>query len=119
MTPRAYAWLAVPVAALAYPLGVIAGGSPRFPTRSECVHPPKAGQELEAVFGRFPRQAAAEALLARVRRVGFSQSEIEGDGCGLLVVRVRGIPTIAIGRSLVAEARGVGLRPTLQAAPPP
>jgi hypothetical protein len=104
---------------LAYPLGVIAGGSPRFPTRSECVHPPKAGQELEAVFGRFPRQAAAEALLARVRRVGFSQSEIEGDGCGLLVVRVRGIPTIAIGRSLVAEARGVGLRPTLQAAPPP
>ena len=119
MTRRANAWLVVLVAALAYPLGVLAGGLPRFPTHGECVRPPAAGMELEAVFGRFRRQTAAEELLAKVRRLGFSQSALEGDGCGLLVVGLRGIPTIAVGRNLVAEARGVGLRPRLQAAPPP
>ena len=117
MTARAYAWLAVPIAALAYPLGVIAGGLPRFPTRSECVHPPRSGKELEAVFGRFQSQAAAEALLAKVRRLGFSHSSLEEDGCGILEVAVGGIPTIRVGRMLVAEARAVGLRPTLQATP--
>jgi hypothetical protein len=119
MTRRAYVWLVVPVAALAYPLGVVAGGLPRFPTHKECIRAPAAGMELEAVFGRFRRQAAAEALLARVHRLGFSQSVLEDDGCGLLVVGLHGIPTIAVGRSLVAEAQGVGLRPTLHAAPPP
>jgi hypothetical protein len=119
MRARTYAWLAVPVAALAYPLGVVAGGLPRFPTRAECVRPPAAGEELEAVFGRFARQAPAEALLARVRRVGFSQSSLQDDGCGLLEVRVGGIPTVSTGRSLIAEAHTVGLRPTLQAASPP
>jgi hypothetical protein len=118
LTARRYAWLAVPVAAAAYPLGVIAGGLPRFPTRADCVRPPAAGRELEAVFGRFERQTAAETLLAKVRRLGFSQSSIEDDGCGLLVVSVGGIPTVAVGRSLVAEARAAGLRPTLETAPP-
>jgi hypothetical protein len=119
MRARTYAWLAVPVAALAYPLGVIGGGLPRFPTRAECVRPPVAGEELEAVFGRFSRQAPAEALLARVRKVGFSQSSLQDDGCGLLEVSVGGISTVSTGRSLIAEAQTVGLRPTLQAASPP
>jgi hypothetical protein len=34
------------------------------------------------------------------------------------VVSVGGIPTVAVGRSLVAEARAAGLRPTLETAPP-
>ena len=118
MTTRTYAWLAVPVAALVYPLGVVAGGLPRFPTRAACAVPPAAGRELQAVFGRFQRQAAAEELLAKVERVGFSQSSIQDDGCGLLEVSLRGIPSVGVGQNLVAEARRVGLRPTLQAAPP-
>jgi hypothetical protein len=118
VTRRSYAWLIALVAALAYPLGVVAGGLPRFPTHGECVRPAAAGMQLEAVFGRFRRQTAAEALLAKAHRVGFSQSAIEDDGCGLLVVALRGIPTVDVGRNLVAEARGVGLRPTLQAATP-
>jgi hypothetical protein len=118
MTARSYAWLAVPVAALAYPLGVVAGGLPRFPTRAECVHPPVAGQKLQAVFGRFERQTAAEVLFAKVRHVGFTQAAIQDDGCGALMVSVGGIPTIGVGRRFIAEARTVGLRPTLETAPP-
>jgi hypothetical protein len=118
MTARTAVWLVVPLAALAYPLAVIGRGLPHFPTRGECVRPGASGTQLEAVFGRFERQAAAEQLLAKVRRVGFSQSLIEDDGCGLLAVTVGGIPTVAVGRSLVAEAHAVGLRPTLEAAPP-
>lgn len=119
MKVRTYAWLAVPVAALAYPLGVVAGGRPRFPARAECARPPAVGEGLEAVFGRFGRQTAAEELLAKVRRLGFSQATIEDDGCGKLVVRVAGVPSVAVGRDFVAEAHTVGLRPTLQTASPP
>jgi hypothetical protein len=118
MIARSRTWLLIPVAALAYPLVVATGGAPHFPTRGECLPKPKAGHQLEAVFGRFTRQPPAEALLARVRQLGFANSFVEVDNCGMMTVAVRGIPSIAVGQGLVAEARRVGLRPTLATAPP-
>lgn len=116
MTPKATPRLLVLVlfAALVYPLTMLTGGTPHFPTRSECVHPPEAGRQLEAVFGRFARQAPAEALLVRVRSRGFKGSMLEGDGCGLLKVDVQGIPNLRVGQSFVAEARAAGFHPTLE-----
>jgi hypothetical protein len=114
MTRRSAPLLLVALAALAYPLAALTGGAPRFPTRGDCVHPPQAGRQLEAVFGRFERQAPAEALLARVRARGFVGSILEGDGCGLLKVDVQDIPNLNVGRSLIAEARAAGFHPMLE-----
>jgi hypothetical protein len=115
---RAVAPLVVLVAALAYPVAVLSGGSPRFPTRAECIHPPKEGVPLEAVFGRYDHRPDAESRLQRVLAAGFKGSKIEPDGCGGLKVDVAGVPNLAVGRDLVAEAQKVGISATLQAAQP-
>ena len=109
-------WAVLLVAALAYPIAVLASGSPRFPARSECVHLAKADGELEVVFGRFQSAADASTLLERVLRVGFKGSQIEPDGCGLFKVAVHGIPTLEVGDEVVGEARSVGLRATTEEA---
>ncbi len=107
--------LLVLVAAIAYPLATLAGGSPQFPKRSDCVHPAKTDGDIEAVFGgRFARQPDAEAELQRAQRAGFTLAELTGDGCGLVKVFVPGIPTLATGRDLIAEAKRVGLHVTLE-----
>jgi hypothetical protein len=118
MKERLLPWAAIALAALVYPLAVIAGGLPRFPSPAECVHPPRAGQQLEAVFGRFDRQDAADALLKRVLAAGFSGSQVEPDGCGRLKVDVKGVPNAAVGESLVREAQKAGLPATLENAAP-
>ena len=115
---RPFFWAIVIAAALLYPLVVLAGGAPRFPDRGECVHPAKEGADLEAVFGRYAERGAANAVLQRVLKVGFKGSEIERDGCGSFKVVVHGIPTVAVGRELLAEARTVGLHATLENAEP-
>jgi hypothetical protein len=111
------AWVIVFVAALAYPLAVLAGGSPHFPGRSDCIHPAKADGNLEVVFGRFSKELDATALLRRALGAGFTLSQAEGDGCGLVKVFVPGIPTRAVGRELIAEARSVGLMGTIEQGP--
>ncbi|TMK74561.1 MAG: hypothetical protein E6G45_14675 [Actinobacteria bacterium] len=107
-------WALVAVAALVYPAAMLTGGLPRFPSRGECVHPAKADGNLEAVFGRFDRRADAERTLQRVLGVGFKGSAIEPDGCGRLKVDVHGVPSLAVGRELVAEAAKVGVHATLE-----
>ncbi len=115
MTRSLASWAIVFAAVLAYPLAVLAPGGARFPSRSECIHPARRDDgNLEAVFGRFASQTAADPELARVLRLGFKGSRVEPDGCGYVKVVVHGIPTVAVGRGLVAEARGVGLHPTLE-----
>jgi len=109
-------WAIVLVAALAYPLAVLAGGGPRFPSRAECVHLARTDGDLEVVFGRFESPADASALLERVLAVGFQGSQVEPDGCGLLKVAVHGIPTLKVGDEVLREARSVGLTPTLEQA---
>jgi hypothetical protein len=115
---RYVAPLLVLVAALAYPVAVLSGGSPRFPTRAECIHPAKEGVPLEAVFGRFDHRPDAEARLQRVLAAGFKGSKIEPDGCGRLKVDVAGIPNLAVGNDLLAEALKVGISATLEQAVP-
>jgi hypothetical protein len=110
--------LLVVVAALAYPVVVLSGGSPRFPTRAECIHPAKEGVPLEAVFGRYDHRPDAEARLNRVLAAGFKGSKIEPDGCGRLKVDVTGIPNLAVGNDFLAEARKVRIDATLEQAVP-
>lgn len=118
MNRRYLAALLVLVAALAYPVAVLSGGSPRFPTRAECIHPAKEGVPLEAVFGRFDHRPDADARLQKVLAAGFKGSKIDADGCGRLKVDVAGVPNLAVGRDLLAEARKVGISATLEGAEP-
>src|SRR5207248_10097558 len=111
---RLLPWTLVAVAALVYLAAVLTGGLPRFPSRAECVHPAKADGNLEAVFGRFDRRTDAERTLRRVLGVGFKGSMIEADGCGRLKVDVHGVPSLAVGHELVAEAAKVGVHATLE-----
>ena len=111
-------WIAIGIAALAYPVVVIAGGLPRFPSRAECIHPAKEGQRLEAVFGRYSRDVAAGSALDRALAAGFKGSQVEPDGCGYLKVDVKGIPSVAVGQSLVHEAQQAGLHATLETVTP-
>jgi hypothetical protein len=112
-------WLVlVLVAALAYPVAVLATGAPRFPSPAECIRPAKTDGAIEAVFGRFSRQAAAEQLQRRALGAGFVGTKIEGDGCGRLKVDVQGISTLEVGRELAAEARKVGLDVSLERVQP-
>jgi len=118
MTTRLLPWAVVVLAALVYPAAVLTGGSPRFPSRTDCVHPATAGRNIEAVFGRFDRGVDAEARLRRVLGVGFKGSRIEADGCGRLKVDVPGVPSVAVGQQLMAEAAKVGIHATLEEATP-
>jgi hypothetical protein len=115
---RASAWVLVVVAALVYPLAVLAGGGPSFPARSDCIDPAKTDGDIEAVFGRFRNPDTAAAALGRVLELGFRGSLVEPDGCGYLKVDVKGVPTLAVGRELAAEAEKVGLQVTLEKAAP-
>jgi hypothetical protein len=105
-------------AGLAYPVGIVSGGRPHFPKRSDCVDLATKNGEIEAVFGRFDKRADAAARLGLVLGRGFTGSEIEGDGCGRMKVVLHGIPTLGVGRQLATEARSEGLNVTLEYAAP-
>jgi hypothetical protein len=115
---RTLPWLLVAVVALLYPLGVVAGGAPRFPSRHDCVHPARSDENVEAVFGRYSTTAAAEAVRERALHSGFKGVQLEADGCGLFKVTLHGIPSLAVGRDFVAEAEKVGFHPSLEQAGP-
>jgi hypothetical protein len=102
-----------------YPAIVLAGGNPHFPRRSECIHAATSGDSdnLVAVFGRFRDRGAASMRQRRVLSLGFKGAELRRDGCGFILVVVHGIPSVAVGRDLLAEARTVGLHPTLESLP--
>lgn len=111
---RLLPWAIVLVAALAYPLVVLAGGGASFPTVAECVHTAHADGDLEVVFARLDSPTEAAAVLDRVVAAGFKGSQVEPDGCGRWKVAVHGIPTLAVGSEVMSEARSVGLHPTLE-----
>jgi len=106
------------LAGIGYPVAAVGGGTPHFPKRSECVDLATKDGEIEAVFGRFDRRADAAARLELVLGRGFKGSVVEGDGCGRIKVVLHGIPSLAVGRELAAEARGEGLNVTLEYAAP-
>lgn len=118
MSRRRLSWMVVLAAGLAYPLAVLAGGSPSFPTRAECVHPARADGDLEGVFGRLDAVTPAESLRDRALEVGFRGTGLSQDGCGRIKVAVRGIPTLKVGAQVIAEAHTVDLHPILEQVTP-
>jgi hypothetical protein len=104
----------VVAAALLYPLVVLAGGSPHFPSRGECAQRPRENDKIEAVFGRFRDRAAAVEARSRALNLGFKGLDVERDGCGYAKVVLHGVPSLAVGRELTAEAAHVGLRVMLE-----
>jgi hypothetical protein len=113
---RMLGWAVVVVAALAYPLAVLAGGWPEFPKRSDCVgSAPTRDGEIELVFGYFDSVVRATAVQKRVREVGYANANVVSDGgCARVKVVVDDYTTLAGARDAVAEARSVGLHPTLE-----
>lgn len=112
-------WLAVAIvaaAALVYPLVMLAGGAPRFPTRDECIRPAVDGQPVDVVFDRFDDPLSAAELVDRVVSVGFTGTESLGDGCGRWKVVLEGVPSVEVAREIQSEARTVDLDPTLELA---
>jgi hypothetical protein len=103
---------------LAYPLVTIAGGEPRFPSRSECARPAHPGDaEVEVVYGRFASPDAAEELRAKVVAVGFVGTDVAVDACGLWKVRYDSLESFDQGQALAEEARKAGLDARLESRP--
>ena len=114
----AAAIVAVPL--VGYPAVVLGGGGAHFPSRDDCVHVAKPGEtgDLDLVFGRRDTVPEANALLEQVRSVGYRDAEVQADGCLRWKVVYTGIESYEQGASSAAEARGAGLSPQLEVAPP-
>lgn len=114
----AAAIVAVPL--VAYPAIVLAGGGAKFPSADDCVHVAKPGEQgdLDLVFGRRDTPAEAEQLLQQVQHVGYVDAEVQADGCLRWKVVYTGIESYEQGASSAAEARGAGLSPQIEIAPP-
>jgi hypothetical protein len=80
-----------------------------------CSTDPTAGLSVE--FGRFRSVAAAKTLLARSKGAGFVQARVEQLACELYRVVETGIPSAAVGRSIVDEAAKAHLRARVIAIP--
>ena len=118
-TARLVAAAIVVVPLVGYPALVLADGA-RFPSAEDCVHvaEPGATGDLDLVFGRRDTPAEADELLAQVRKVGYVDAQVQGDGCMRWKVVYTGIESYAQGASSAAEARGAGLDPRIEIAPP-
>jgi len=101
-----------------YPLITVAGGSPRFPDRSECVHDAVDGSPVDIVYGRFDSPTDAEGLRDRVVDTGFTGTEALPDGCGRFEVVYENVPSLDVARQVQEEARKAGFEPTLERAAP-
>jgi hypothetical protein len=110
-------WLVIAIAViplLVYPIVSIAGGGPRFPTRTECVHAAVDGQPVAVVWGRYDDLSEASEARDRVITVGFVGTEVQPDGCGLWKVELGGVPSVEVANEIVEEAETVDLHPTLE-----
>ncbi|HUP22006.1 MAG TPA: hypothetical protein VNB06_03595 [Thermoanaerobaculia bacterium] len=93
-----------------YPFGVLALGTPPFPTRDDCVHVATGdAEDLEVVYGRLDDPVAADELLAEVTRIGFVGAEVEFDACGRWKVSYDAVETFAQGEALAEHVREAGL----------
>lgn len=111
-------WIVVLGAALGYPLVVLAGGTPAFPSREDCVGSAPTREEgpVVAVFGYYETKHEAEAVRDRALEVGFLGVEVERDGCGRMRVFLDGIPSLTVGREFSEQARTVDFDVTLEQA---
>jgi hypothetical protein len=86
-------------------------GSPKA-VRGNCDAPPTA-QGLVVEFGRFRTAADAEHQLAQVKGLGFGEALVEQLGCASYRVVEHGVPSKAVGTSIVAEAQTAHLHARL------
>jgi hypothetical protein len=89
-------------------------GTPRADLGGCGASTPTSGLAVE--FGRFRTAAAAARLLAQVKGLGFGEALVEQLGCASYRVVEHGVPSEAVGNSIVAEARTAHLRAKLVAA---
>ena len=116
--PRFVPWLVVAVAALAYPLAVLAfAGPPDFPSREDCVLAPTGEGEYQVVFGYSDSELEAVELRDHALAVGFQGTEIARNGCGRVKVFVDDVPSREVGEEVIRQARTVDLDPTLEQEP--
>jgi len=80
---------------------------------------PPATPGLAVEFGRFANPRSAQALLAKIKPIGFVQAKVEQLGCDLYRVAETGVPSNAVGQSIVAEAAGAHLKTRLVSTPQP
>ena len=108
----------VVVPLVGYPAVVLADGA-RFPSPEDCVHIAKPGEsgDLDLVFGRRDTPAEAERS-SRRSSTSATRRPGSGDGCLRWKVVYTGIESYAQGASSAAEARGAGLQPQIEIAPP-
>jgi hypothetical protein len=108
-------WVVVAVAALGYPLAVLAlAGGPDFPSRDDCVLAPTGEGEFQVVFGYRDSEREALELRDRALAVGFEGAEVARNGCGRVKVFVDDVPSREVGEEVIREARTVDLNPTLE-----
>jgi hypothetical protein len=78
------------------------------PQPGGCGASPTTG--LLVQFGQtFPTRVEAEALLAKVTRVGFVQARVDQLGCVLYRVVYPRIPSATVGKAMIREARTANL----------
>lgn len=118
-TTRLVAVAIVAVPLVVYPAVALRNGA-HFPSPEDCVHVAKPGEsgDLDLVFGRRDTVAEADVLLEQVRSVGYRDAQVQPDGCLRWKVVYTGIESYEQGASSAAEARGAGLTPQIELAPP-
>src|SRR5262249_37707672 len=77
-------------------------GSATLPQSSGCLWQQEAG--VLADFGQFPSVDAANSEIARAGSAGFRGLVVEQRGCNRYAVVLRGLTSVAQGRSLQREA---------------
>ena len=111
-------WLVIAIAALGYPLAVLAlAGGPEFPSRADCVLAPTGEGEYQVVFGYSDSELEAVELRDHVLAVGFQGAEVARNACGRVKVFVDDVPSREVGEEVIREARTVDLDPTLEQEP--
>jgi hypothetical protein len=72
-----------------------------------------------AVFGHFPTLAAAKALAAKAKKLGFEGIVIDNNGCGDFEALINGADKTADRTSFAAEAQKAGFPVTFDELAPP
>ena len=103
--------------ALAYPVIVLAGGGPHFPSIRDCEQPATHDGNIQLVFGRFDSGAEANTVAAHAQSIGFVATTATIDNCGRIVVAASGYTTVSGALDAVKEAEGAGLNAKAEFAP--
>ena len=119
-----WAWVVVAVGLLSHPGAMLVGysgsglpgGLPHFPSASDCVSAPVAGERVRVTVGYADTYQEANALAGRARAAGLDAIRIGQDGCGRLRVFAAGMESAAALQRMLAAAREAGLRPALESA---